>query len=69
MDEIGNLPKDVQAMLLRVLQSRATDHWELQKIKVADVRIIAATNENLQGAVSGRAIQKRPVLSTSRSGY
>ena len=33
LDEIGNLPKDVQAMLCVCCNPRATDHWELQKIK------------------------------------
>lgn len=51
MDEIGNLPKDVQAMLLRVLQSKSYRPLGAIKDKVADVRIIAATNENLQEAV------------------
>lgn len=51
LDEIGNLPKDVQAMLLRVLQSKIYRPLGATKDKVADVRIIAATNENLQEAV------------------
>lgn len=51
LDEIGNLPKDVQAMLLRVLQSKSYRPLGATKDKVADVRIIAATNENLQEAV------------------
>ena len=50
LDEIGNLP-DVQAMLLRVLQSKSYRPLGATKDKVADVRIIAATNENLQEAV------------------
>lgn len=51
LDEIGNLPKDVQTMLLRVLQSKSYRPLGATKDKVADVRIIAATNENLQEAV------------------
>lgn len=51
LDEIGNLPIDVQAMLLRVLQSKTYRPLGATKDKVADVRIIAATNENLQKAV------------------
>lgn len=47
LDEIG----DVQAMLLRVLQSKSYRPLGATKDKVADVRIIAATNENLQEAV------------------
>lgn len=51
LDEIGNLPVDVQAMLLRVFQSKTYRPLGSAKDKVADVRIIAATNENLQKAV------------------
>ncbi len=51
LDEIGNLPIDVQAMLLRVLQSKTYRPLGATKDKIADVRIIAATNENLQEAV------------------
>jgi len=51
LDEIGNLPIDVQAMLLRVLQSKTYRPLGSAKDKIADVRIIAATNENLQKAV------------------
>ena len=51
LDEIGNLPKDVQAMLLRVLQSKSYRPLGATKDKVADVRIIAATNRNLEDMV------------------
>ena len=37
LDEIGNLPKDVQAMLLRVLQSKSYRLLGATKDKVADV--------------------------------
>ena len=58
LDEIGNLPKDVQAMLLRVLQSKSYRPLGAIKDKVADVRIIAATNENLQEAVRERRTRR-----------
>lgn len=51
LDEIGNLPLDVQAMLLRVLQSKTYRPLGGTKDNVADVRVIAATNENLREAV------------------
>ena len=58
LDEIGNLPKDVQAMLLRVLQSKSYRPLGATKDKVADVRIIAATNENLEKAVNEKRFRQ-----------
>ncbi|SDI96519.1 sigma 54-interacting transcriptional regulator [Salimicrobium halophilum] len=52
LDEIGELPIDVQAKLLRVLQEkevRRVGSYEPEKI---DVRVIAATNMNLEKAIA-----------------
>ncbi|WP_100401059.1 transporter substrate-binding protein [Bacillus sp. FJAT-44742] len=52
LDEIGEMPLDLQVSLLRVLESRSVtrigDHLE-RKI---DVRIVAATNSNLQEEIA-----------------
>src|SRR6202042_1786510 len=51
LDEIGTMGIDMQAKILRVLQDRRFMHLGgTQEIQV-DVRIIAATNVNLQDAV------------------
>jgi PAS domain S-box-containing protein len=51
LDEIGDLPLEVQVKLLRVLQERVIERLgSTQQLKV-DVRIIAATNRNLEQAV------------------
>jgi DNA-binding NtrC family response regulator len=51
LDEIGTMTMDMQAKILRVLQDRRFMHLGgTQEIQV-DVRIIAATNVNLQDAV------------------
>jgi PAS domain S-box-containing protein len=51
LDEIGELPPETQVALLRVLQEREFERiGGNQKIHV-DVRVIAATNRNLQAAI------------------
>jgi len=58
LDEIGELPMEVQVKLLRVLQERVIERLgSVQPIKV-DVRIIAATNRNLEDAVRERTFRE-----------
>ena len=52
LDEIGNLPLEVQQMLLRALEAKRYRPTGGSKDKKADVRIIAATNEDLQTAIA-----------------
>ena len=52
LDEIGNLPPEVQQMLLRALEAKRYRPTGGSKDKKADVRIIAATNEDLQTAIA-----------------
>ena len=52
LDEIAELPKDTQAMLLRVLQNGEYMKVGSSKVEKTDVRVIAATNVNLQYAVA-----------------
>ena len=52
LDEIGNLSLEVQQMLLRALESKRFRPLGSTKDKAADVRIIAATNEDLQTAIA-----------------
>lgn len=51
LDEVGTTPYDVQVMLLRVLQEGTYTPVGTVHERTADVRIIAATNEDLQKAV------------------
>jgi transcriptional regulator with PAS, ATPase and Fis domain len=51
LDEIGELPLSLQVKLLRVLQSREYSPVGDTRTLTADVRIVAATNVNLEAAV------------------
>lgn len=52
LDEIGDLPKSMQVKLLRVLQSGELEHLGGTKTIKVDVRVIAATNLELERLVS-----------------
>ena len=50
LDEVANLPLDVQATLLRVIQERKYKKVGGSKDLSTDVRVLVASNENLQDA-------------------
>ena len=52
LDEIGELPLEIQAKLLRLLQEREYERVGENKTHRSNVRVIAATNRNLQEAVN-----------------
>src|SRR4051794_19098074 len=58
LDEIGELPLDVQVKLLRVLQERTIERLGGTHPIQVDVRIIAATNRNLEKAVADRTFRE-----------
>jgi PAS domain S-box-containing protein len=51
LDEIGEIPNFVQVKLLRVLQERIVERVGGAEAKAVDVRVIAATNRNLEEEV------------------
>lgn len=52
LDEIGDMPLDTQAKLLRVLQEREFQRIGSSETIQVDVRVIAATNANLPERIS-----------------
>jgi two-component system, NtrC family, response regulator AlgB len=52
LDEIGELPLPLQPKLLRLLQEKQFERVGEAKTRVADVRLLAATNRDLEAAVA-----------------
>jgi transcriptional regulator with GAF, ATPase, and Fis domain len=57
LDEVGELPAETQIALLRVLQEHEFERVGGMRPIRADVRVIAATNRDLQAAISGGAFR------------
>jgi formate hydrogenlyase transcriptional activator len=58
LDEIGDLPLDAQVKLLRVLQDRVIERLGGSHPIKVDVRVIAATNHDLEQAVVDRTFRE-----------
>jgi transcriptional regulator with PAS, ATPase and Fis domain len=58
LDEIGDMALDVQAKLLRVIESRGFQRLGGNKMINADIRLIAATNQNLEKRVAEKMFRE-----------
>src|SRR5437667_370397 len=57
LDEVGDLPMETQIALLRVLQEREFERVGGTEVLRADVRVISATNRDLQAAIMDGAFR------------
>ena len=64
LDEVGELSTDVQVKLLRVLQEQELERLGSTRPTKVNIRVIAATNRDLQAEVQRRSFPFRLVLST-----
>lgn len=58
LDEIGNIPLHLQSKLLQVIQSKSITRLGESKSRPVDVRIITATNSNLEQAVENKTFRE-----------
>jgi PAS domain S-box-containing protein len=58
LDEVGELPPETQIALLRVLQEREFDRVGRNQPIRADVRVIAATNRDLEASIASGAFRR-----------
>ena len=58
LDEIGEMDKSLQTKLLRILQEKEFERVGGTETLIADTRIIAATNTNLERALEQNQFRK-----------
>ena len=57
LDEVGDLDLEAQAKLLRFLQDRSLDRVGARIARIVDVRVVAATNHDLEERVAAKAFR------------
>src|SRR6185437_919838 len=54
LDEVGDIPIEIQPKLLRALQEREFERLGSTRTKRVDVRLVAATNRDLESMIAAR---------------
>ena len=68
LDEIGEIDATIQIKLLRFLGERTFERVGSNKTLTADVRLVTATNKNLEELVQGRNVPRGSVFPAARGG-
>ena len=58
LDEVGDIPIEIQPMLLRALQEREFERLGSTRTKKVDLRLVAATNRNLERMIEAREFRE-----------
>ena len=66
LDEVGDIPLEIQPKLLRALQEREFERLGSTRTKKVDVRLVAATNRDLGKMIENREFRSRLVLPAER---
>jgi transcriptional regulator with GAF, ATPase, and Fis domain len=62
LDEVGDIPLDLQPKLLRALQEKAFESLGGTRTIPIDVRLVAATNRNLTQMMGDKLLPQRSLL-------